>query len=457
MAEVALTFDNAEGALDVDASEVQITRRAYRAGESEFFINRQQVRLRDIVDLLMGTGLGPGLLCDRLARSDRRDPLGQARPTGAASSKRRPASTSSSRARPSRCAASSDRNKRHSHQRPVARDPSAHSGTRDAGAARAALPQSVGAAARPRDPVVFARERVAPRGTRVVAPPNSNASTSSRWAPRPKAATVDAEPRALRGTDLLEREGALDGLRAETTRARAELAELEVNRPPDGARREALEAQSSQITGDRERAEAERDELRAGSRRSKPRSRRARRSSNANASARNSRRRPWRRRGRRSTASSALREVEAAAAADAASEAERRAQLQATHAEYERARARGVRATRGRRAQERTRRRTGARRRVRPRRPGVAGSAGRRRTRGRGRGRRTRRGRGAGAGRRPIAPIARRRASWRVPRRACTRSRNSKRTSRVTCPARARARSAHPRRTRPASTASSPT
>ena len=60
MAEVSLTFDNADRQLPIDFSEVQITRRAYRAGESEFFINRQQVRLRDIVDLLMGTGLGPG-------------------------------------------------------------------------------------------------------------------------------------------------------------------------------------------------------------------------------------------------------------------------------------------------------------------------------------------------------------------------------------------------------------
>jgi chromosome segregation protein len=60
MAEVSLSFDNADGTLKLDAGEVQITRRAYRAGESEFFIDRQQVRLRDVIDLLMGTGLGPG-------------------------------------------------------------------------------------------------------------------------------------------------------------------------------------------------------------------------------------------------------------------------------------------------------------------------------------------------------------------------------------------------------------
>jgi chromosome segregation protein len=60
MAEVTLTFDNDDHALPLDFAQVQITRRAYRAGESEYFINRNHVRLRDVVELLMGTGLGPG-------------------------------------------------------------------------------------------------------------------------------------------------------------------------------------------------------------------------------------------------------------------------------------------------------------------------------------------------------------------------------------------------------------
>jgi chromosome segregation protein len=60
LAEVSVTFDNADRALAIDFGEVEITRRAYRAGESEYFINRSQVRLRDVHDLLMGTGLGPG-------------------------------------------------------------------------------------------------------------------------------------------------------------------------------------------------------------------------------------------------------------------------------------------------------------------------------------------------------------------------------------------------------------
>ncbi len=58
MAEVTLTFDNSDGRLPVDFSEVAISRRLYRSGESGYFINKRPCRLRDINDLLLGTGLG---------------------------------------------------------------------------------------------------------------------------------------------------------------------------------------------------------------------------------------------------------------------------------------------------------------------------------------------------------------------------------------------------------------
>ena len=60
LAEVSILFDNADRKLPIEFAEVEITRRAYRVGESEYFINRTPVRLRDIVDLLMGSGFGPG-------------------------------------------------------------------------------------------------------------------------------------------------------------------------------------------------------------------------------------------------------------------------------------------------------------------------------------------------------------------------------------------------------------
>ena len=57
-AEVTLTFENANGLLAIDTPEVHITRRVYRSGEGEYLINRQPCRLRDIRDLLSGTGMG---------------------------------------------------------------------------------------------------------------------------------------------------------------------------------------------------------------------------------------------------------------------------------------------------------------------------------------------------------------------------------------------------------------
>ena len=58
MAEVSITFDNAEHWLPLDFAEVTITRRAYRSGENEYFINKGKVRLRDVVDLLLAGNIG---------------------------------------------------------------------------------------------------------------------------------------------------------------------------------------------------------------------------------------------------------------------------------------------------------------------------------------------------------------------------------------------------------------
>ena len=58
MAEVSLTFDNADSRLPVDFAEVQITRRVYRSGESEYLINKAPCRLKDVQELFMDTGIG---------------------------------------------------------------------------------------------------------------------------------------------------------------------------------------------------------------------------------------------------------------------------------------------------------------------------------------------------------------------------------------------------------------
>ncbi len=76
-AEVSLLLDNGMGILPIDYAEVQITRRLYRSGESEYLINGNPARLRDVRELLMDSGGGPGALTimeqgniDRLLRAD---------------------------------------------------------------------------------------------------------------------------------------------------------------------------------------------------------------------------------------------------------------------------------------------------------------------------------------------------------------------------------------------------
>ena len=58
-AQVTLVLDNTEHIFPaIDASEVMVTRRYYRSGESEYYINKQSVRLKDVNELFMDTGLG---------------------------------------------------------------------------------------------------------------------------------------------------------------------------------------------------------------------------------------------------------------------------------------------------------------------------------------------------------------------------------------------------------------
>lgn len=57
-AEVTLTLDNEDQFLPVDYNEVSVTRRVYRSGDSDFLINKQACRLKDIIDLFMDSGLG---------------------------------------------------------------------------------------------------------------------------------------------------------------------------------------------------------------------------------------------------------------------------------------------------------------------------------------------------------------------------------------------------------------
>lgn len=84
MAQASITLDNNDGWLPIDFSEVEIARRSFRSGENEYLINGQQVRLKDVADLLATSGLaertytiiGQGLVDQALSlRSDERRAL----------------------------------------------------------------------------------------------------------------------------------------------------------------------------------------------------------------------------------------------------------------------------------------------------------------------------------------------------------------------------------------------
>lgn len=57
-AEVKLKLENSSGKLQVDSTEVTVTRRLYRSGESEYYLNNDRARLKDIIDLFLDSGLG---------------------------------------------------------------------------------------------------------------------------------------------------------------------------------------------------------------------------------------------------------------------------------------------------------------------------------------------------------------------------------------------------------------
>ncbi len=335
MAEVALTFDNADGAMSIDASEVQITRRAYRAGESEFFINRQSVRLRDVIELLMGTGLGPGSYA--IVSQGQIDAILAAKPVDRRGLFEETAGINKFLARKNESLRRLEQTEQNGIrasdllQEITARVPELETQARRARRFRKA-------SARLRDLEILAYLRAS--GSRRTERESLGARLEvldvERAGAAARAATLEADLATLR-TDLLMRERALETLRADTTRARAELADIEARHAALSARREALDAQSSQITDDRERAESEQDELRATivaleaeiAPKERELERRREREKEAQAALASAR-------AALDLVFAALREAEAAAAADAASEAERRAQLQATQSEYER-------------------------------------------------------------------------------------------------------------------------
>ncbi len=335
MAEVALTFDNHDRALKVDASEVQLTRRAYRAGESEFFINRQQVRLRDVIELLMGTGLGPGSYS--IVSQGQIDAILSSKPTERRGLFEETAGINKFLARKNESLRRLEQTEQNGIRiNDLLAEIQARIPELETQARRARRYRKVSARQRDLEILSYLRASTSRRAERERLQADLERLEVERTGAAAKAAASEAEMTVLR-TSLLTQERALETLRDEATQARAELAELEAQQAATLARREALEAQTSQITDDRERAEAEQQSLREtiaqleselGPRAEalEGKRERERHAQEALSTARAALDRIF----------TALREIEAAAAADATSEAERRAQLAATQSEYER-------------------------------------------------------------------------------------------------------------------------
>ena len=260
MAEVVLTFDNADGSLKIDATEVQITRRANRAGESEFYINREQVRLRDVIELLMGTGLGPGSYA--IVSQGQIDAILSSKPTERRSLFEETAGINKFLSRKNE----SLRRLEQTEQNAIrVNDLLSEIGTRipelETQARRARRFRRASARLRDLEILSYLRASASRRAERERLQSGLERLEAERAAAAARAATVEADAATLR-TELYRHERLLDGLRTEATQARAELSALESQFAASSARREALDAQSSQITDDRERAEAEQSALR---------------------------------------------------------------------------------------------------------------------------------------------------------------------------------------------------
>ena len=335
MTEVSLTFDNTERVLPLDFGEVQITRRAYRVGESEFYINRESVRLRDVHELLMGTGLGPGSYA--IVSQGQIDAILSSKPTERRALFEETAGIGKFLARKHEALRRLEATEQNAIR---VNDLIAELERRvpelDTQVRRAKRFRRVTARVRDLEILAYLRASSTRRTERERVAAELEQHENRRAAAAARAAQLGAAIATLRETTYtIELE--LDRNRAGAQTVRAELARIEADLAAAVARRDGLERQSNAVIADRDRVESEREALRVtiasledrlaplnaqtdGSRE------RELAASEAVAAAR----------GALDAVYQELRAVEALAAERAAGEAERRAQIHSARAEIER-------------------------------------------------------------------------------------------------------------------------
>jgi len=335
MTEVSLTFDNTERVLPLDFGEVQITRRAYRVGESEFYINREPVRLRDVHELLMGTGLGPGSYA--IVSQGQIDSILSSKPTERRALFEETAGIGKFLARKHEALRRLEATEQNAIR---VNDLIAELERRvpelDTQVRRAKRYRKVTTRVRDLEILAYLRASSTRRTERERVAAELEQHENKRAAAAARAAQLGAAIATLRESSYtIELE--LDRQRADAQTARAESARIEADLAAAVARRDGLERQSNAVIADRDRVESERDTLRdtigALEERLAP----------LNAQTDGSRERELAAseavaaaRGTLDAVYQELRAVEALAAERAANEAERRAQIHSARGEIER-------------------------------------------------------------------------------------------------------------------------
>jgi chromosome segregation protein len=259
MAEVSLVFDNEDRHLPVDFNEVEISRRAYRAGEIEYYLNRSHVRLRDVMDVLMGSGLGPGSYS--IVSQGHIDEILSSKPTERRALFEETAGIARFLARKNEAL----RRLEHTEVNAIRiSDLIAELERRipelDTQVRRAKRFRRVSTRVRDLELLSYMRASKSRREERDSVRNGLGKLDERQAGAAARAAALAADLTTLR-TSLYRHELALEEQRVAAQEARAKLADLQTALAATHARREALEAQSSASVADEARAQAERGQL----------------------------------------------------------------------------------------------------------------------------------------------------------------------------------------------------
>jgi chromosome segregation protein len=261
LAEVSLTFDNTSGRLPIDFSEVEITRRTYRAGESEYFINRNQVRLRDIVELLMGTGLGPGSYS--IVSQGQIDSILTSKPTERRALFEETAGINKFLARKNESLRRLEQTENNAIRiNDLIAELERRIPELDTQVRRAKRYRKVNARVRDLEILSYMRASESRRKERTTLRSELEKQDEVRGIAAAKVAQLGANLAELR-TRAYQEELQLEEIRGQAQSKRAELARVEADYAAALARREALESQSTQTSEDAARVQAERESLAA--------------------------------------------------------------------------------------------------------------------------------------------------------------------------------------------------